>query len=346
VNNDEMCRRLESFLVAVGLAPTVDVDELTVLTGGYSLYTARFRATTATGSATYVVRADPPGDAALTHTDRVHEWRVLEALTANGTVPMPNARWADTTGEHLGSPAIILDLVDGPQLLGHLQTVGAAEHRAVALQLADTIGAVHRLGAAAVPDTVERPATWDAYVDTYINGWRELEASHPERLPFIRWVAAWLDGHRPPPAPLTLVHGEFQAGNLMLDSHGQMQVIDWEYAHIGDPRVDLGWFQICAAFSPPDLIGLDPVGFCRRYCDVTGLSEEIVNPLTVGWFAILGGYKSFGGLLQGMAAMAAGQNHLLTSAYLVSAMPFTHRLWRESVRGMEMALAAQMEAVS
>ena len=52
-------------------------------------------------------------------------------------------------------------------------------------------------------------------------------------------------------------------------------------------------------------------------------------------------------LLQGITAMANGENHLITSAYLTSAVAFTHRLWREGVLGLEAAMAAvtaQMEA--
>jgi aminoglycoside phosphotransferase (APT) family kinase protein len=270
-------------------------------------------------------------------------------LTDHGTVPMPAARWADTTGEHLGTPAIVLDYIDGPQLLGHLQATDASQHPTLALQLATAVASIHRAGEAIAPMSFERPRSWDDYIDGFIAGWRHVEATHAERDPFIRWVAAWLDSHRPPPAPLTLVHGEFQTGNVMLDASGAMQVIDWEFAHVGDPRIDLGWAQNVAAFSPPDLIALDPVAFCQRYCEVTGLSDEIVNPLTVGWFAILGGYKALGALLEGIAAMAAGHNHIITSAYLVSAMPFSHRLWRQGVQGMEAAMAAieaQVEAAS
>ncbi|HWE67054.1 MAG TPA: phosphotransferase family protein [Acidimicrobiales bacterium] len=327
----------------------LQVLDLVPLTGGYSLFTARFTAVTATGRSDYVLRADPPGDAALTQTDRQREWALLNALTTCGGVPMPDAKWADIDGRHLGTPAIVLDFVDGPQLLGHLQSADSSTQTDLALQLASTIGAVHRLGAAAAPSCFEQPSSWGDYIDGFIAGWRQVEAAHVEHSPFIRWVASWLDTHRPPPAPLTLVHGEFQTGNVMIGPDGEMQVIDWEYSHIGDPRVDLGWIQNVAAFSPPDPIALDPIGFCARYCEVTGLSEEIINPLTVGWFSILAGYKALGGLLQGISAMATGQNRLITSAYLVSAMPFSHRMWRQGVAGMEAAMAAmetQLEAVS
>ncbi len=127
-----------------------------------------------------------------------------------------------------------------------------------------------------------------------------------------------------------------------------MQIVDWEYAHIGDPRIDLGWFQNVAAFSPPDLIGLDPAGFCARYREITGSPAEVVNPLSVGYFSILAGVRSFGALLGGIAEMARGENHLLTTAYLVSAEAFAHKLWMQGTRQLEAAmgaLAQQMETV-
>jgi aminoglycoside phosphotransferase (APT) family kinase protein len=347
VDFDDLRRRLEAFLAARELAP-VHVDGLSLLTGGYSLVTVAFTATIGGRSQRYVLRIDPPGDAALTRTDRAAEGELLAALTKAGTVPVPALRWSDATGADLGAPALISDHIDGPQLLSHLRAVDEDEQRRLALRLAETIAVVHVEGAAASA-TMTRPPSWDAYIDSFIDGWRALEASYPERNPFIRWVAAWLDSHRPLPAPLTLVHGEFQTGNVMLDATGEMRVIDWEYAHIGDPRIDLGWIQNVAAFAPPDPIALDPAAFCRRYCEVTGLGEDIVNPLTVAWFAVAAGFKALGGLLQGIAALSAGANHLMTSAYLVSAMPFSHRLWRDNIRGLEAAMAtiaSQMEAAS
>ena len=238
-------------------------------------------------------------------------------------------------GEILGRPGIVLDFVDGPQLGAHAAASDDAERRRLAGQLAETLAAVHGAGADAAPNRYARPVSWDDYVDELIAAWRQVEANHAERNPFLRYVACWLEAHKPPPAPLTLVHGEFQAGNVMIDAQGRMQVIDWEYAHIGDPRFDLGWCQNVAAFAPPDLIGLDPMAFCARYCELTGLSLEVVNPLTVGYFSILAGVKPFGAMLAGLAAMARGENQLLTSAYLVSAEPFTHRLWMAGTRQLD-----------
>jgi aminoglycoside phosphotransferase (APT) family kinase protein len=336
IDLDDLGRRLQAFL-ATREAASIRVSDLSVLTGGYSLLTVAFTATDAGRSQRYVLRMDPPGDAALTCTNRTAEKELLAALTEAGTVPVPALRWSDVTGAELGAPALISDHLDGPQLLSHLRAVGEEEQRRLALTLAETIALVH-LDAASAPATMHRPGSWDEYIDSFIEEWRVLEAAYPEHNPFVRWIATWLDAHRPVPAPLTLVHGEFQTGNVMLDSTGAMRVIDWEYAHIGDPRIDLGWIQNVAAFAPPDPIALDPVAFCQRYCEITGLGTDVVNPLTVAWFAVAAGFKALGSMLQGVASLACGANHLVTSAYLVSAMPFSHRLWREAARGLEAAM--------
>jgi len=51
----------------------------------------------------------------------------------------------------------------------------------------------------------------------------------------------WLAGHQPAPAADALVHGDFRTGNLMVGADGLHGVLDWELAHCGDPRQDLGW---------------------------------------------------------------------------------------------------------
>jgi aminoglycoside phosphotransferase (APT) family kinase protein len=339
----DLSDRLAKLLSASGdLGDDVEVTDVVQMTGGYSLRMYRFEAKGGRGMGRYVLRANPPADEALSNTDRSLEWSLLDALTRSSDVPMPAARWADLDGSTLGTPAFVVDLVDGPQLLAHLNAVDEAAQRTLALDLATTIGAVHNAGAAVVPPAFERPSSWDEYIDGHIALWRATEASLAERDPFIRWLARWLETHKPPPAPLTLVHGEFQTANVVVGSEG-MQVVDWEYAHVGDPRADLGWIQNVAAFSPPDPVALDPVAFCERYCTVTGLGPEIVNPLTVGYFAILGGAKALAGMLHGVTALAAGENHGMTNAYLVSALPFSHDLWRQGIAGIDAAMAMLAE---
>lgn len=60
-------------------------------------------------------------------------------------------------------------------------------------------------------------------------------------VPMIEYTAAWLRAHLPAGHRMTLVHGDFRTGNLMIDAQGLVAVLDWEIAHIGDPLRDLGW---------------------------------------------------------------------------------------------------------
>jgi aminoglycoside phosphotransferase (APT) family kinase protein len=52
----------------------------------------------------------------------------------------------------------------------------------------------------------------------------------------------WLRERDPgPPEQMTLVHGDFRHGNLIVGPEGLRAVLDWELAHLGDPMEDLGW---------------------------------------------------------------------------------------------------------
>lgn len=59
------------------------------------------------------------------------------------------------------------------------------------------------------------------------------------------YAFAWLREHVPqPPSALSLVHGDFRNGNLIIAPDGINAVLDWENAHIGDPAEDFGWFCV------------------------------------------------------------------------------------------------------
>jgi aminoglycoside phosphotransferase (APT) family kinase protein len=52
----------------------------------------------------------------------------------------------------------------------------------------------------------------------------------------------WLRDRDPGPSQeVTLVHGDFRHGNLIIGPDGVRAVLDWELAHLGDPMEDLGW---------------------------------------------------------------------------------------------------------
>ena len=324
--------RIEAFLASRdGGAGTLRVVDYVPITGGYSRAMSRFTVEDGRGRRSYVMRADPPPGTSILDTDRAVEWTILSALCGSGSIPMPAARWFDRTGEELGSPAIIIDLVDGHGL--PVLIAGRPEdHTSFVASLDDTIATVHAYDTAALPAIVARPTSWDGYLTDCIRQWVDAEAVHAEREPFLRLAAAWLDANRPPPAPLTLVHGDFQAPNVLVEAtDGRFLLIDWELTHIGDPREDLGWWSLAATSQPPDIIAADADAFFDRYRQRTGLSERTVNPATVAYFTVMSSANVFFSLIRQTTLMTREETTAMGIAYMTNAMPFMHGVWIDAM---------------
>lgn len=77
--------------------------------------------------------------------------------------------------------------------------------------------------------------------------YRRWHAGHGTLRPVFQLALQWLTAHAPAePSQLTLVHGDFRTGNLLVDDTALRGVLDWELAHIGDPMEDLGWLCVNA----------------------------------------------------------------------------------------------------
>ena len=77
-----------------------------------------------------------------------------------------------------------------------------------------------------------------------IDGWRSYWTR--KRLePSVKLEAlfAWLDSHLPPDQGIapTLVHGDYGFHNLIMDEGEVTAILDWEFAHMGDPAEDVNY---------------------------------------------------------------------------------------------------------
>jgi aminoglycoside phosphotransferase (APT) family kinase protein len=307
--------RLQTFLADRGMPGSV--GELVPVVGGFSQITYAFTVHGPTEDRRYVLRSDRPGGAKLTTTDRALEFRVIQALNGQGA-PVPTAHWADIDGSELGAPAMISEFVEGQNFL-QAARVDARDHADLADLVADAAAKIHGLDSAGLPTELgSREGDWNAYIDSQVEAWRQMEARQAERMPVVRYLASWLDANRPPPVELCLVHGEFSLANLMLGPDSRISVIDWEYAHIGDPRMDFGWCIQRGGKEPPNVVADHIERVCRRYRELTGMSEEAMNPAAVSYFVILSGWRAFGPVLDSTTRFVNGESALLLSAYLIS----------------------------
>ena len=334
-----MPERLAAFLAAREQGVTdVEVTSYRVMTGGYSRLLARADVTWQRDGEpeqrTFVLRGDPPPDRSLIHTDRSYEWDVLHAVAGRARIAAPIH--FDATGEHLGTKAIVLEHSTAMSLLPYC--AGRDDVGDLPSRLAEAAASFHTIPIDDLPDSIERPPSYDGYLTSRIDEWRGTDRAHVESEPFLRYVAAWLDAHRPPPVPLTLIHGDFQSANMLVDDDGHLVLLDWELAQIGDPREDLGYFKAVAQAAPPDLT--DAEEFCAHYRELTGFDEAQVNPAIVSYFLILGVIGTVRRLLEGGAAFARGENHLLASLFNLNSVQFGHMMWMQAMTQLEAALAS------
>ncbi|CAN5427918.1 hypothetical protein BH23ACT3_BH23ACT3_07540 [soil metagenome] len=318
--------RLAAFLSHRDGTRRATVIEYEAMIGGYSRLMARARVEWSDGSSeTLVLRGDPPPGQSMMETDRDLEWSLLAALAAADAVRMPVAHHYDNTGEHLGTKCIVLEHVDGQSLQALLNhDVEGAHHGRHMADLVDTLATVHAIEPHRVADALAVPTDWNTYLGGLIDRFRQSEAAHVESNPFLRYVAAWLDANRPPPLPLRLVHSDFQPANIMVCADGSHSLIDWELAHVGDPREDLGYYNVYSSASGPNLFMADPEGFLARYRERTGFGEEAVNMATMVYFSSLAAITVYSQVLGGAGAMARGHNSGLMTTYTINALTVGH----------------------
>jgi aminoglycoside phosphotransferase (APT) family kinase protein len=186
-----------------------------------------------------------------------HEFDVLRAAAAAGvSVPRPVAY----LGELGGREAFAMERIEG-------ETIGRRVVRrpppGLEGQMAEQLARIH---------TIE-PLDFLPRGDVIERFYDELD-SVGEPHPAIEYGLLWVRERLPPPPDLTFCHGDFRIGNLAVDEKGLVAVLDWEFAHVGDPVEDVAWPLVRAWRFGADHRRLGGVGdvepYLERYNELTG----------------------------------------------------------------------------
>jgi aminoglycoside phosphotransferase (APT) family kinase protein len=322
--SDTLASRLERFLAAVSPARGGTVVACEGITGGYSRVSARATVRWRDGGEeTFILRGDPPPGSGVFASDRDAEWELLRALPAAAPVSTPVARWYDRSGEYLGSKAIVMDCARATSLQDEMARAGDAGP--LADLFVDTFAAVHQTPLRTLPARMPRPPDWPAYLDGVLARYDRMAGEHPGSAPVLRYLSWWARAHQPPPVPLALVHGDCQPSNVLVSALEPPLVIDWEFAHVGDPREDLGYYTQIPL--EPNVYWADPKRFLDRYRAASGLTEEQVNPQVVDYFLIIGMALLLEQLLVAAAAIGAARRPGILAPYLVNAISHQHDMF-------------------
>jgi aminoglycoside phosphotransferase (APT) family kinase protein len=206
-----------------------------------------------------------------------HEFQVLEAaLEAGVKVPRPVAY----LGELSGREAFAMELVEG-------ETIGRRIVRdpppGLDIDLAEELAKIHAIPHDRLPflgsgDVLER---FEHELNT-------VGEPHPA----IEYGLWWLREHRPEPLPDVVSHGDFRIGNVVVSERGLEYLLDWEFAHLADPREDVSWPLVRAWRFGGDERRLGGFGkvapYLKTYNRLTGFQ---ITESDLDWWEVLGNVK-------------------------------------------------------
>ncbi|QJY48062.1 phosphotransferase family protein [Pseudonocardia broussonetiae] len=207
----------------------------------------------------WVLRRPPLGRLLDSAHDVLREARILTALR-DTDVPVPVVHGVVEPGE-VGdddAPAFVMSWVDGAVVdrMPLAEELAPGYRRSVALSLARTLAAVHRvdLDAAGLAGLAGRTP----YAARQLRRWSaQWERSRTADLPALDALTRRLTGAAPEQHETTLVHGDFHLRNMIVapGSGEVVAVLDWELSTLGHPLADLG--SLLAYWVEPGEEGLD-----------------------------------------------------------------------------------------
>jgi aminoglycoside phosphotransferase (APT) family kinase protein len=228
------------------------------------------------------------------------EFRVLEAAYEAGVkVPRPVLY----LGEVDGREAFAMERVEGETIGRRIVREPRPE---LGEQMAEELAKIH-----AIPPLDFLPSG-----DIIQRFYDELD-SVGEPHPAIEYGLLWVRERLPRDREPTLCHGDFRVGNFAVSRQGLEYVLDWEFAHLGDPVEDVAWPLVRAwRFGADDrrLGGVgDPEPYLARYEQLTG--RDVPRDELLVW-EVLGNVKWAIGCLTQCRRHLNGQDRSVEYAVL------------------------------
>ena len=276
----------------------IGIERLVLLAGGASKEAWALDLRTPGGTRELLVRRAGGGVIHSQTLSLEHEHRVLEVAFAAGVlVPRPYGY----LGELAGRAAFVSERVAGEtigrRIVQRPELAGARDH--LPAQMPEQLAKIH-----AIPVDQLSFLRGGGARDVLARLVGELDALD-EPHPAIELGLAWARGNAPERHETVVLHGDFRIGNLVVTGAGLASVLDWEFAHLGDPAEDVAWPLVRAWRFGVDQLRLGGIGpvepYLERYNAITG------RQLSVGALAY---WEIVGNLKWAVGALTQSRRHL------------------------------------
>lgn len=257
-DHDITAERLRDYLADRFGDSTIAVTAFRPLPGGYGKETILFEVAGTGLDGAFVMRRDrlePTMDNDCHRIDR--EYPVIRATYEHG-FPAPEALWLDTDHRLLpGGDFLVMRRAPGASGGDVFRAAGAVTPELTAL-LATSMANLHTLPPLRELGTLSEgiaPELWDLSLrevtERYIRSIRDMYVTlmatpSPAVLAIYGWL---LDNIPDTPGRPVLLHGDIGFHNFIIDGARLSAVVDWEFAHIGDPAEDVGYVSNTAGAS-------------------------------------------------------------------------------------------------
>jgi aminoglycoside phosphotransferase (APT) family kinase protein len=272
------------------------VDELRQLPGGASKEAWAVRA----GGRPLIVRRAGVGVIHQGTLTLEREFHVLEAMHAAGVrVPEPVAY----LGLVEGREAFAMERVEG-ETIG--RRIVRGEHPGLPVELGHELARIH--------DVPPLPFLEEGDVlERFLVELDTVGEPHPA----IEFGLLWLRGRLADSGERVFLHGDWRVGNLVVGPDGLVSVLDWEFAHVGDPLDDLAWPLVRAWRFGRDELRLGGIGevepYLEAYAAASGREVDIED--LYAW-EVLGNVKWATGCLTQSRRHLRGQDRSVEYAVL------------------------------
>lgn len=231
--------------------PGARIAGIVPLQGGRSSLTYAATATGASGGVRLVLKVAPPGLAPVRNRDVLRQARILRALQHADGVNVPEVLFLDGGEPPAVPPLFAMSFAEGRSFEPHVDAVDDAGYEDVpaadisgrARHAATMLGSLHSQDAVALGLADEPIATGRSEIDRWANAFASVGDFVDGR------AAEAIDGlraHVPADISPRIVHGDYRLGNMLSVGATVKAIIDWEIWSLGDPRIDVSWYMLCA----------------------------------------------------------------------------------------------------